>query len=134
MRAVEADAVDGRVCAFAGPGQVRTARRDGEHTAARANDRVAVAPGAGMQDVRIRSVLCGHLVEALDGVAGARGGGVVVGGDDHGDGRVVAPAQVREVGEGALRGGQEYTRERGLQAGQDDLGLGVVAATWVSGD
>src|SRR5687768_14371745 len=64
LGAVEVDSVDRFVRACASLGEVLAAGRDGEHPAARAHDGVTVTPGARVQDVRVRGVLCRHRVEA----------------------------------------------------------------------
>ncbi len=81
-----------------------------------------------MQHVRVRGVLLGDVRQALDRVAGTRGARVVVRGHDDRDGRALAPAQRGERGELADGRGVQQPGQRGLEAGEDDLGLRVAEA------
>src|SRR5690606_17388296 len=134
VRARELDLRDTLVRLGARRSEVRTEAHHGQYAAARRDEpaptdgRVVVARGPTRdRGARVEHV---HAVDRLgvgdprDLVARAHRARVTLRGDDDGHGRLLAPAQRREVGEATRRGRVQQPPEGAEQARQDDLRLG----------
>src|SRR5258708_5496801 len=99
------------------------AKRDrGQHAAAIGHQSPSgLKSRSGMKDHRTRW----HVSQAADLEARLYGGfiGVVRGRDDNANTGLAAPAQVRELRQGAFRGSQRHRDEVALEAGEHDLRL-----------
>ena len=96
---------------------------DAEHAAAGRDERAIDEHGGrvGDRDARDR----GRGIQALDRPAGDRLVGVALAGEHDDDARVVRERRIRHAAEAAGRGREQQLRQRGVEPGEHDLGLGV---------
>src|SRR5207245_128993 len=122
-RSVHAATTPGRCAATLAAAMTTLIPRDTALIAHSITPRGWFEAGAGVKDEHATR----HLGQAANAPAELHRSvvGVVPGGDDHANARLVAPSEIRMLGQPALRRGQRQGHEIALQAGQHHLRLGV---------